>query len=229
MSAVSGVQSNTVPTPTSASGALTGKQVMGKEEFLKLLVTQLKNQDPTNPMDGQQFAAQLAQFSSVEQLINIEKGITTQSQNQGLLAQSMNSGLAAGLIGKHVVAESDQLYYAGSGNQPLQFKLESAAAGTTITIYDAAGGVVREMEVGSLPAGTQSNVSWDGKNAAGKTVPPGTYTFGVKAADAAGAPIGAQPMADGKVDRVTFGPEGTLLWFGNRSVPMSAVTTIDAQ
>ena len=69
---------------------------MGKDEFLLLLVTQMRHQDPMNPMDGQQFAAQLAQFSSVEQLINIDRTLAASGEMNSLLAQGVNSGVAAG-------------------------------------------------------------------------------------------------------------------------------------
>lgn len=101
------VESNTSANQAAASA------VMGKDDFLRLLVTQLGNQDPLNPMDGQEFAAQLAQFSSVEQLLNISDVLAQNGEMNGLLAQSINSGVASGLIGKTVQASGNAISWDG--------------------------------------------------------------------------------------------------------------------
>ena len=92
---------------------------LSRDDFLQLLVTQLGNQDPLNPMDGQEFAAQLAQFSSLEQLININESMIQSGEINGLLAQSVNAGVAADLIGKTIEAEGDQFQYSGEDSTSL--------------------------------------------------------------------------------------------------------------
>ncbi len=201
------------------------KSILGKEDFLTLLVTQLSNQDPLNPLEGQEFAAQLAQFSSVEALLNIETALELNTEINGLLAQSMNSGVAAGLIGKTVTAESDHLFVNGEGTIPVTFDLASPAASTSITIKNEAGLVVRTITTGGQERG-MNTIDWDGTNDAGEQLPDGNYTFSVSATDLSGEAVRATTFTRGKVDRVSFTAEGILLWIGDVSFAMSTVTSV---
>ncbi|QXD16047.1 flagellar hook capping protein [Rhodocaloribacter litoris] len=223
------IQSSLLPTAPetgSPSGpAGTGSQVLGKDEFLRLLVTQLSHQDPLNPLDGQEFAAQLAQFSSVEQLINIEQRLSDNTAAIDVLSQSTNAGIAAGLIGKSVEAEGNQIAWTGEGERTLAFDLDEAADQVTVTIRDAAGNVVRTLELGAREAGL-NEVVWNGEGDAGATVATGTYTFEVQATRANGDAVEAVEMITGPVARVTFGPEGILLWIGGVAVSMANVASV---
>ncbi|MEX1055960.1 MAG: flagellar hook capping FlgD N-terminal domain-containing protein, partial [Rhodothermales bacterium] len=125
-------------TPESSGSAL------GKNEFLRLLVAQISNQDPLNPMQGHEFAAQLAQFSSVEQLMNIGDVLTKNGELNGLLAQSVNSGVASGLIGKSIETKGNQINWSGEGVSELNFKLADSAQSVTVTIRDKVGNVIRK-------------------------------------------------------------------------------------
>lgn len=218
----------TTPASSLFSGATgrKGGSKMGKDEFLRLLVTQLRNQDPTNPMDGQQFAAQLAQFSSVEQLMNIEKTLGSQGEMSGLLAQSINSGVAAGLIGKTVEAEGNVVGFNGADEAHLGFELPDSARQVTITIRDANGNLVREIDLKTRGAG-KNTVTWDGKNSAGIMAQEGKYTFEVSANNGDNAPVYATPYSIGRVDRVTFGQDGIRLWMGGASIAMSSVRSVE--
>lgn len=199
---------------------------MGKEEFLRLLVTQLSNQDPLNPMDGQQFAAQLAQFTSVEQLINIKDSLALQSESQGLLAQSINSGVAAGLIGKEVSAGTDAFTLGATGDVPLAFSLDASATSVDLVVRDASGEVVRTLSGGSYDAGSHT-LDWNGTDDAGNRLPEGAYTFSIEAKDGADNPVNATSIIRGIVDRVSFGADGIQLWVGGSSLPMSAVRSVE--
>jgi flagellar basal-body rod modification protein FlgD len=198
---------------------------MGKDDFLQLLVTQLSNQDPLNPMDGQQFAAQLAQFSSVEQLINLNDSMSAQAEMTGLLSQNMNNGVATGLIGKQIVASGNQVGLGESGTAPVGFELDSAANDITIAIKDASGIVVRTIQMGSTKAGTHE-VPWDGRGDGGSRLPEGVYSFEVTGKDADGKAVTAAPIMKGTIDRVSFGADGILLWMGNTAVGLSAVQSV---
>jgi len=200
---------------------------MGKDDFLKLLVTQLSNQDPLNPMDGQQFAAQLAQFSSVEQLLNINESMAAQAELTGLLSQSMSNSIATGLIGKQIVSSGNQIGLSDSGATPVGFKLDAAADGVTITIKDAADKVVRTIKLGSMNSGMHE-ISWDGKNDDGARLPEGVYAFEIQGNDADGNSVTASPIMKGTVDRVSFGAEGVLLWMGGVSVSLAAVQSVQS-
>ena len=109
MSDTSTIQSAAGAATTTTTTAST-KNVMGKDEFLKMLVAQLKHQDPMNPMDGTAFTAQLAQFSSLEQLQNINTQLTSFTQQQ----QSLGNAQAVNLIGKQVLAKGDAVSVDGN-------------------------------------------------------------------------------------------------------------------
>ncbi len=199
---------------------------LGKDEFLQLLVTQLKHQDPMNPMDGQEFAAQLAHFSSVEQLVNISDVLAENGEMNGMLAQSINSGVAAGLIGKNVEATGNVIGWNGEDSAEMRFNLASAAQDVTITVQNDDGVIVREYELGGLSAGPQS-FEWDGMTNNGAVSAAGSYTFHVAAADAGGELVDAETFSYGTVDRISFGEDGVRLWLGTHSVEMSDVSSVE--
>lgn len=199
---------------------------MGKDEFLQLLIAQLSHQDPMNPVDGHEFAAQLAQFTSLEQLIAINGNVTHNGQLSGMLAQSINSGVAAGLIGKTVQAEGNALEVSDEGATPLNFEIGGNGGQVSVTIMDEAGQVVRKIEHGELSAGKHT-IEWDGLADSGSRVPPGSYTFEVSATDGTEEPVPTLTFVRGKVDRVTFGQNGILLWLGELSVAMQNVSSVE--
>lgn len=215
----------TTPSATDRSKNV-GDGAMGKDEFLRLLVSQLSNQDPLNPMDGQQFAAQLAQFTSVEQLMNISDTLAGNGEMNGLLAQSINSGVAAGLIGKTVQASGDQISLTGDEPAGLGFRLDKAADSTKLTIRSEAGTVVREIDLNGRTSGDHQ-YEWDGLGNDGERLPNGSYTFEITATDAAGDDVQVQTFFKGKVDRITFGQDGIMLWIGKARVPMADVESVE--
>lgn len=217
-----------IPLPASLDGttSLTGADALGQEDFLQMLVTQLSNQDPLNPMDGQEFAAQLAQFAAVEQLLNLNEMMVLQSDASSLLSQNMSSGIAAGLIGKSIDAVGNQIGWDGTEASGFGYDLEAEAATVTVTIQDASGTTVRTLVLGSQEAGSHT-LAWDGQDASGATLPAGVYTFTVTATDDASQALSPVPLMRGLVDRVSFGPEGVLLWLGNVSVPMTYVQSVE--
>ena len=149
MEPISPVDSNQqLSSLTSASGTN-----LGRDEFLQLLVTQLSNQDPLNPMDGQEFAAQLAQFSSLEQLISINETMIQSGEINGLLAQSVNSGVAADLIGKTIEAEGNEFHFNGEDATTLRFELGSAASEVQVEVYNPAGQLIRTESLSNLDSG----------------------------------------------------------------------------
>ena len=101
-----------------------GDAKLGKEEFLQLLVAQLKNQDPMNPSDPQEFAAQLAQFSTLEQLINVNETLQGQSETDAAMAAALNNSSAVGVLGKTVLALGDSVEVAGTGEETITVGVE---------------------------------------------------------------------------------------------------------
>ncbi len=172
---------------------------MGKEEFLKLLIVQLSQQDPLNPQDSTEFVSQLATFSSLERLVNIEQGLGLVA----LASSATNSTLATGFIGKNVEIGGDEIGYSGRGSTELSFTLEGDASEVEIEITNEDGDVVRTIyTTGTLGSNT---VAWDGKTNDGETAPTGQYTFSIaKAEDLDGNEVKATTKNIHKVKSVTF-------------------------
>lgn len=212
-----------------AGGALaqTTSQKVGKDGFLKILVTQLKNQNPTDPMKGRDFASQLAQFSSVEQLTSIGDQLEAQKGGNQALMRSVNSGVATDLIGKSVEADGNQFSRNGEGETTLGMDLSSSASEVTVTIRNSAGSAVRTRTLENVGAGPQE-ITWNGTNDEGNQVPDGDYSFEVEATDSEGETVKASPFIEGSVDRVTFGKDGTQLWVNGAKISMDRVRGVAA-
>src|SRR3954467_9246398 len=132
------------------SSALGTKKAMGKDDFLKLLVAQLKNQDPLAPQDNTQFVAQLAQFSSLEAAMGTNTRLDSiTSQNQGLANTEVVS-----LVGKTATVKGSLVTSAGSGTPvPIGFTLSASAATTKVSVQDASGKVIRTIPLGARNPG----------------------------------------------------------------------------
>lgn len=197
---------------------------LGRDEFLRMLIAQLENQDPLNPQDATQFTAQLAQFSSLEQLLSIGAGIEQLVESQGA-----SRGLAAlDLIGRDVIAESSQLAVGPDGAvlaQPL-IALDEASTSTTVNVFDATGRLVRSLSLGALGQGEHA-VAWDGRDAAGQPVAPGVYSFQVLAS-AGEAAASARTLVQGRVTGAVPGGEDPLVLLGDVVVPLSRVEEVRA-
>ncbi|WP_412479177.1 flagellar hook assembly protein FlgD [Azonexus sp. IMCC34839] len=166
-----------------------------QDNFLTLFVTQLKNQDPLNPMDNAQMTTQLAQISTL-------KGIEAMNTSLSSLLSAYNTSQAlqaAGAIGSQILVEGTGLTLSG-GNAQGGATLASPADSVVLTIKDASGRVVQTEELGKQEAGTIA-FSWDGKNSAGVQQADGQYTFSVKATSG-GASVNATPVQVGKVAAV---------------------------
>src|SRR5262245_49552793 len=196
------VQDSAAATGTGAAAA-TGASSTGEmsDRFLKLLVTQMKNQDPLNPLDNAQVTSQLAQINTVS---GVEKLNTTlQTLSTSFLAgQSLQS---AALIGRSVLTDGNRLAWAGSPVTGAA-ELQQPADRVTVTIADAAGNAVRTLDLGAQKPGP-AQFQWDGKNDSGARVADGAYTFKI-AAQRGGQQVTAAPLGVGRVASVSFGNEG---------------------
>lgn len=195
---------------------------MGKEDFLTLLVAQLQNQDPLNPADGTEFTAQLAQFSSLEELKNINDTLTKHDVYQSTL----NNIESTNFIGKTVTATGDTFSVTDSKTAPIRFDLENDADGVFLQIYDKLGEFVTDIDAGFLQAGEQQ-VQWDGRTAEGLQAPDGTYSFTVMAMNADGSPIDVATYTTGIVTGVDYTTGDTNLLINNRQIPIASVVRID--
>ncbi|HEY7164389.1 MAG TPA: FlgD immunoglobulin-like domain containing protein [Candidatus Binatia bacterium] len=219
------IVSNVAPSTAQQSTPQTPpSQTVDKNGFLKLLIAQLQNQDPLQPMDNQQFAVQLATFNSLEQLMDIDKQLTALQVTQG----QANQFNAASLIGKQVEADGNSITLASGGSTNFGYRLSSDAASVTVKIQDSSGNLVRQLQLGPQPAGDQT-ITWDGKDATGRVAAAGTYSFQVTASDATGNQIAAASHISGTVNAVNFGGSEPVLDLGTVQIPLSGVTAISSQ
>lgn len=208
-----------------SSQATKPTSAMGKDEFLKLLVMQLRYQDPMNPLKGTEFAAQLAQFSSVEQLSNINTNLTQSLQANELLAQSINNALSASMIGKEVKATANAFHFDGTANATLGFTLPANADSAVIKIYDSAGNLVKTINQAGTDKG-DNIISWNGTNDNGKTLSAGNYTFSVSAKDAKGESVSASSFIIGIVSSIRFKADGGAFVVNGMEVPLANILEI---
>ncbi|MBI5473466.1 MAG: flagellar hook capping protein [Ignavibacteriae bacterium] len=205
------------------------KSALGKDDFLKMLVQQLRFQDPLNPMKSDEFATQLAQFSSVEQLNNISNSLTDSINANYLLTQAINNGLSAGFVGKEVRVSGNTVSLQAVGvdevRMNLGYTLGSAATQVEIKIRDANGNVVRTDHSSAGAKGDNTYV-WDGRDDDGSDLPPGKYTFSVEAKDANNLAVTASTYIFGKVSSVRFTAEGTKIVIDGQEIFLSDVLEI---
>jgi flagellar basal-body rod modification protein FlgD len=208
-------------TTTSAAGltsALGGNKAMGRDAFLKLLVAQLKNQDPLKPQDNSAFVAELAQFSSLEQSMGVNDRLDQMMlQNQGLA----NSNVV-NMVGSVATVKGSLITTDGGGlGTPVAFTQERASDRTVVTITDAAGRTVRTLDLGSRGAGT-NRIQWDGRSDSGLVQPAGTYSVNVNAVDADGGTVVVSQETTGTITGVSFEKGYPVLQLSNGvSVPVS--------
>ena len=214
---------NVGPTQFPASTSTQG--TLGKDDFLKLLVSQLQNQDPMNPMDGTQFASQLAQFTSVEQLANINSTLESSISANQLLNQSISNALSTTVIGKEVRASGTAFNYSGAGDMKVGYTLPSAAMNAQVQILDRNGAVVRTINGTGVAAG-DVDVKWDGLTDAGTQAAAGQYTVQVKATDSAGKAITATPFFYGTVTGVRFKSTGTVFVVDGEEIPLANILEV---
>ena len=237
--------SDLTPSAAASLAGSTGSAALGRDEFLQLLVAQLRNQDPTSPQEGHEFAAQLAQFSSVEQLTNIGTAMSSQSDQLTALAKALEaiqdgqttmadqlSGridlqAASSMVGQTVDVASGALAWSGSGEVPVHVRLGEDVRDVTITIRTADGAAIRTIRTGSLRAGDHG-LAWDGTLADGSPAPEGDYTAEVTAIGTDGQPASATPFLRGTVDRLTVEAGGVRLWIGDQPVPFGALLSIQS-
>lgn len=189
-------------------------------DFLTLLTTQLKNQDPLDPQDASEFTSQIAQLSSVQEQIN------TNSNLEKLLAAIGGGQLtsAVAYIGRVIEAKGNQSMKVTEGAQ-FVYELPQAADSAKITITDATGKVVYN---GPVPTKAGRNeVVWDGTNSlTGETMPNGSYTFFIAAKDQTGAAIDPTTYSTGVVTAADLQDGETILSMGDIKIPLSDITSV---
>jgi flagellar basal-body rod modification protein FlgD len=197
------------------------KEELGQEQFLSLMITQLKNQDPFKPMESGEFLGQLAQFGTVSGLGALQTSFDG-------LATSLVSGQAlqaAGLVGRNALVESNVAPLTAGGKVDGAVDLPASTGGLHVEVRDAAGAIVRHIELGAQPAGLV-RFTWDGATDTGGSAPPGSYRLVANFASGADS-VAADTLVAAQVDSVMFGADGfTVELRGIGEMPFSAVREI---
>jgi flagellar basal-body rod modification protein FlgD len=195
VTAVNNTSSNT------GASSLTANSVQAQQDrFLKLLVTQMKNQDPLNPMDNAEITSQMAQLSTVTGIEKLNETLKAFTKAQAFQSVDM--------IGHYVLAPGEHMDLA-AGTALGGVELGSAADDVTVKIFDSNGNLVKTLDLDKLDAGV-SAFTWDGKTDAGTAAAEGSYTFTVSA-KLAGEAVDVTSLAVGKVQSVLMDDVGPAL------------------
>jgi flagellar basal-body rod modification protein FlgD len=206
---VASIDSNTLSTlglrSTQDAQASVDKNKLGQEAFMELMIAQLRNQDPMKPMENGEFLTQIAQFSQVTGLQELQDSFKSLSES----LVSNQALQAASLVGRDVLAPTG-LGVLGPG-QPIRGSVElpTASAQVTVNIYDNAGQMVRRLELGSQASG-EAMYQWDGLRDDGTFAPPGNYLISAEA-EFNGRNEAVEALVVNRVNGVTLGNAGSLL------------------
>jgi flagellar basal-body rod modification protein FlgD len=216
---------NTTNSITAAIGttSATRKTALTQEDFLNLFVTQMRYQNPLEPMDNYQMASQMGQMSSVESLKKVSESLDQLVASQ----TSGNNFQASGLIGKKVEYQGNTLTLNQGTTSEAYYQLANPGK-ALIQVYNAAGNLVWQSEAGSKDA-TKQKFEWNGRNQNGVSLPDGTYWFQVVAVDGGGKSIPVTTGCAGTVNGVYLENGTSSIQVGQNKVSLSKITAILAQ
>ena len=193
---------NTKSSLDKLESAFKKSDLMSRDAFLKLFIEQLKNQDPLNPMKNYELSAQLAQFSSLEQLYDINKNFTkfTKSLNKASYFQGID------LIGKKIKYEGNEILKSGNKPVNIDFKLSDDVADANINIYDEEDNYVGTIQLHDLTKG-ENSATWNGKDATGNLVKDGIYKYEIIAYNGEGDKVDYKAYGSGLITNLRFDPD----------------------
>jgi flagellar basal-body rod modification protein FlgD len=211
-----------VPTSNAGPGG-----ALGKDEFLQLLTTQLKYQDPMNPMDGSKMASELATFSSLEQLVNINDALEAAKTQQDIMLLAINNNVALSTIGKTVVAAGDEVVLAKDpvsgvvgGKVLADITTEGKAE---LKLFDASGKEIASRSLGYLTAGDKKEFD---VGSAATGLSEGKYTYKIEVTDSKGQAVPQTTYTVGKVDGISYDSTGAVLTSGPLNIAIGSIIKI---
>jgi len=207
-------------TPNAVSSDTT---IMGKNDFLNLLVAQLQHQDPLNPLDSTDFTAQLAQFTSLEQLNNVNTNLESLQSYQAAIKNAQT----VDLIGKTVEATGNTVVLRDDSETDLGFDLAQDVEYLSANIYGPEGNFVRTVTTGPLFAGRHS-LSWDGRDQEGNRLPAGRYSYDIQATAHDGEAATATPFVSARVTGVNFDGGTPQLRAGDYTISANDIREVTA-
>jgi flagellar basal-body rod modification protein FlgD len=219
-----GATGTTGGTPAAGGTAISAAATLGGTDFLTLMLAQLKNQDPTSPVDSNTFLSQLAQLSEVQ-------GITSLNTSFSALSNSLSSSQAlqaSSLLGHQALVNSSTATLAANGAISGAVNVPQTTSQVVLNISDSSGALVGQINLGAQPAGLAS-FSWNGTEGNGSQAPPGQYTLSAQYAGATSGGTAAATLVNGTIESVSMGAGSTGLTLnvaGVGSVPFSSVQQI---
>ncbi|MEN0061763.1 MAG: flagellar hook capping FlgD N-terminal domain-containing protein [Myxococcota bacterium] len=194
---------------------------LGQDAFLKLLTEQLQRQDPLDPMKNEEFVAQLAQFSSLEQLFALQS--TMESVYFGVA--SMNNATMASLLGTDVVASGNGVRLGAEGDATLHFDAANNFSQATVTIADETGRVVQTLDIGARDAG-EFTLAWDGTGIDGSRALEGNYTFSISANNVEGESVAVSTLVVGTIDEMDYSTSQPMPSIQGVAVPLENIVRL---
>ena len=182
-----------------------GKE-LGKQDFLNLLMTQMANQDPMNPMDSEGMMQQLASLGTVEQLQNLNSQTAKMMEIQQHIARST----AGSLLGKDVEVGAKEIPLNNGDTIPVTYKLDGSAERVMLLVHDSTGEMIREINLESRAQGAHE-FAWDGRDNDGDMMPNGNYNYNVFARTEGGEEVGVTLTKSGQVSMIRFEGSDPLL------------------
>jgi flagellar basal-body rod modification protein FlgD len=203
---------------------MTRRDSIDRDAWIKLLVTQMtRGQDPMNPMSPDQVASQLAQFSTVEQLMNIKDQLTAMSAADGQVLTALHGASALSTIGRVVTAIGDQVNISAEDEAPtVSAKIGAPGGEGVLKIYDSAGKVVGQRDLGFVGAGT-ARFELD---SAAAGLEPGVYRYAIEVTNSDGSPVTVQTYTQGRVDGIRHSANGPVLTAGGIEIPLISVLEV---
>ncbi len=202
------------------------KKRLDKDDFMKIMITQMQHQDPTNPMDSDKLAAEIAQITSVEQLQNLNQSIRKMSQkNKPLERMAMTN-----LIGKIVTVDENRFVHVSGQNEHIKFSLPEDISSGKLVIISSKGEKVIERDLGNLKKG-ENSFNWNGKKDNTVDALTGTFLVKIEAENANGSPVYANALSKSKIIGVSFEGNEPVFIIGNASqnkrISMDSIITIE--
>jgi flagellar basal-body rod modification protein FlgD len=200
-----------------------GADVIDKDEFMELLITQLQNQDPLNPMENSEFTSQMAEFASLEQLQNINGNL----ESLHLYQTALFNENAVSFIGNKVKAVDNTINLNNGVPDELHFNLDYEASASYISIYNSYNELMRTIETTEAFTAGDHNLIWDGNDDAGNQAPDGEYFYEVRAVGFDSFNFSGTPFFEGQVTSVGFSSNGTAnLSTGDREFEVGNVIEV---
>ena len=191
---------------------------LGKEDFLHLLTVQLRYQDPLNPMENTDFIAQMAQFSSLEQLQNMNQSLDANLGSDKQLQDAFHTSMVTSLVGRTVEVPTVEVEWDGEGSSPIGYRLDDGAYKASLQILDGRSQLVREYALD--PSSAHGQVEWDGRSRFDTEVPPGAYRVLVLAENAGGDAVRGEALKPVTVEAVRYDSDGATIWADGRRLSL---------